>query len=209
MAKLRRNASRPSSVKKAKAPAPATRTKGKPAVETGAESHQGRAKEDRHARAESQAEGAHGPAPAQHLCRCRSALRARTPGAAGQALSRSLRHPQARDRRVPRGDRAARAGAALYIRVCERRLAPLNASPQDARGAGDPGDPGLERGVGRAGHRARERGAPAERRERRRGVLLGVALASKGDRAGALQHLARALTLNPDSRDAMFKEPGD
>ena len=37
--------------------------------------------------------------------------------------------------------------------------------------------------------------------------MLGVALATKGDPQGAIQHLARALELNPEYRDAMRKEP--
>ena len=37
--------------------------------------------------------------------------------------------------------------------------------------------------------------------------MLGVALASRGDQAGAIAHLSRALELNPENRELLRKEP--
>ena len=97
--------------------------------------------------------------------------------------------------------------AQLYIRVCERQLAPLDATPKTpeeqvyaatlALNAG-----AVDRAVGLL-NTALQQQADNDAAE----YMLGVALATKGDQQGALQHLARALELNPDCRDALRKEP--
>jgi tetratricopeptide (TPR) repeat protein len=97
--------------------------------------------------------------------------------------------------------------AQLYIRVCERQLAPLDATPKTseeqvyaatlAMNAG-----AVDRAISllTAALQQQTDNDAAE-------YMLGVALATKGDQQGALQHVARALELNPDSRDAIRKEP--
>jgi tetratricopeptide (TPR) repeat protein len=97
--------------------------------------------------------------------------------------------------------------AQLYIRVCERQLAPPDATPKTpeeqvyaatlALNAGS-----IDRAISLA-NAALQQNADNDAAE----YLLGVALATRGDQPGALQHLARALDLNPDSREAMLKEP--
>ena len=37
--------------------------------------------------------------------------------------------------------------------------------------------------------------------------MLGMTLVAKGDQAGAIAHLARALELNPENRELLRKEP--
>jgi tetratricopeptide (TPR) repeat protein len=97
--------------------------------------------------------------------------------------------------------------AQLYIRVCERQLAPLDATPKTpeeqvyaatlALNAG-----AVDRAVGLL-KAALQQQADNDAAE----YMLGVALATKGDPQGALQHLARALELNPDCREPLRKEP--
>ena len=213
MAKLRRNASRPSSVKKAKAPAPAARSKGKPAVKKPAPKPTKAApkKPARPKAAVKPAPKAKPKAPAPPPRRSTyadavllyerglQALQAKRYREASDTLKRVIAEfPE----EIELHERAQ-----LYIRVCERQLAPLDATPKTpeeqvyaatlALNAGS-----VERAIGLA-NAALQQNAENDAAE----YLLGVALASKGDRAGALQHLARALELNPDSRDAMFKEP--
>jgi tetratricopeptide (TPR) repeat protein len=97
--------------------------------------------------------------------------------------------------------------ARLYIRVCERQLTPLDATPKTpeeqvyaatlALNAG-----ALDRAVAlltAAIQQHRDNDA-AE-------YMLGVVLASRGDQAGAIAHLARALELNPENRELLRKEP--
>jgi tetratricopeptide (TPR) repeat protein len=97
--------------------------------------------------------------------------------------------------------------AQLYIRVCERQLAPLDATPKTpeervyaatlALNAG-----AVDRAVGllNAALQQQPDNDAAE-------YMLGVTLATRGDQPGAMQHLARALELNPECRDSLRKEP--
>ena len=97
--------------------------------------------------------------------------------------------------------------AQLYIRVCERQLAPLDATPKTpeeqvyaatlALNAG-----AVDRAVALLNAALQQQGDndAAE-------YMLGVALAVKGDQPGALVHLGRALELNPDCRESLLKEP--
>lgn len=96
--------------------------------------------------------------------------------------------------------------AQLYIRVCERQLAPLDATPKTpdeqvyaATLALNSG--AVDRAIGLL-NAALQQQADNDAAE----YMLGVALAVRGDQPGALQHLARALELNPECRDAMRKE---
>ena len=97
--------------------------------------------------------------------------------------------------------------AQLYIRVCERQLAPLDDTPKTpeeqiyaatlALNAG-----AFDRAVSLL-NAVLQRHADNDAAE----YMLGVAMATKGDQQGAMRHLARALELNPDSRDSLRKEP--
>lgn len=95
----------------------------------------------------------------------------------------------------------------LYIRVCERQIAPPDSTPATpeeqvyaatlAINAG-----ALDRAVAlltSALQQDRENDA-AE-------FMLGSALAAKGDQQGAVIHLLRAIDLNPDNRELLYKEP--
>jgi tetratricopeptide (TPR) repeat protein len=231
MAKLRRSAGRPSPVKKAKAAAPAARSKAavkKPAP-----------KPAKPAQKKSTA-----PLPARkakaHVA-ARPANRQALPAAAGPAQKAKQKAPAPPPRRstyadavllYERGLQALQAKryrdaadtlkrviaefpeeielherAQLYIRVCERQLAPLDATPKTpeeqvyaatlALNAG-----AVDRAIGLL-NAALQQHADNDAAE----YMLGVALATKGDRLGALQHLGRALELNPECRDALRKEP--
>ena len=97
--------------------------------------------------------------------------------------------------------------AQLYIRVCERQLAPLDDTPKTpeeqvyaatlALNAG-----AFDRAVSLL-NAVLQRHADNDAAE----YMLGVAMATKGDQQGAMRHLARALELNPDCRDSLRKEP--
>lgn len=97
--------------------------------------------------------------------------------------------------------------AQLYIRVCERHLTPLDATPKTpeeqvyaatlAVNAG-----ALDRATAllTAALQQHKDNDSAE-------YMFGVALTMKGDQQGALAHFARAIDLNPDSRELLRKEP--
>ena len=233
MAKLRRSASRPSPVKKAKAAAPAARSKAKAAVKKPAP-RPGKPAPKKPA----------APMPARKAKTPIAAKPANRPAAAvvvGPAQKAKQKAPAPPPRRstyadavllYERGLQALQAKryrdaadtlkrviaefpeeielherAQLYIRVCERQLAPLDATPKTpeeqvyaatlALNAGT-----VDRAVGLL-NAALQQHADNDAAE----YMLGVALATKGDRQGALQHLGRALELNPECRDALRKEP--
>ena len=232
MAKLRRSAGRPSPVKRARAAAPAARSKAKPAVKKPApKSVKPTAKKS--------------PAP-------RSAVKARKPLApksvkpAAPVAVRPLPKPKPKGPAAPPPKRSTYADAVmlyerglqalqhkryreaadtlrrviaefpeeielheraqLYIRVCERQITPPDSTPKTPEEQVLAATLALNTG---ATDRAiallnglLQQQADNDAAE----YMLGVALATKGDHQGALQHLARALELNPDSRDAMRKE---
>jgi len=97
--------------------------------------------------------------------------------------------------------------AQLYIRVCERQFAPLDATPKTPEEQVYAATLALNAGaVDRAVSlltAAIQQQADNDAAE----YMLGVALATKGDQQGSLRHLARALELNPDCRDSLRKEP--
>jgi tetratricopeptide (TPR) repeat protein len=235
MAKLRRSAGRPSPVKKAKAAAPAARTKAKPAVKKSASKPAKPAKKKPAA-----------PKPASRPAKpagkaVKPAARPAIPPAAKAApvkgkpkapappprrstyadavllYERGLHSLQAKRYREA-ADTLKRViaefpeeielheRAQLYIRVCERQLAPLDATPKTpeeqvyaATLAMNSG--GVDRAISLL-NTALQQHPNNEDAE----YMLGVALATKGDAQGAFQHLARALELNPDFRDAIRKE---
>ena len=95
----------------------------------------------------------------------------------------------------------------LYIRVCERQMAPPDSTPKTAEeqvyaatlavNAG-----ALDRAVAHltAALQQQKDHDAAE-------YMLGVVLAAKGDEQGALIHLARAVDLNPENRELLRQEP--
>jgi tetratricopeptide (TPR) repeat protein len=97
--------------------------------------------------------------------------------------------------------------AELYIRVCTRQLAPPDATPKTpeeqvyaatlAVNAG-----AFDRAISllTAALQQKKDNDSAE-------YMFGVVLAMKGDQPGALAHFARAVELNPDSRELLRKEP--
>ncbi len=229
MAKLRRSASRPSPVKKAKASAPAARSKAKPAVKKSAPKPAKAApKKSAPPKPAVKPKGAikpkavskptvrpepkgrpKAPAPPPRRStyadavllyeRGLQALQAKRYKDASETLKRVIAEfPE----EIELHERAQ-----LYIRVCERQLAPLDATPKTpeeqvyaatlALNAGN-----TDRAVALASA-ALQKDAANDAAE----YLLGVALVIRGDDKGALAHLARALELNPDIRDAVLKEP--
>jgi len=97
--------------------------------------------------------------------------------------------------------------AQLYIRVCERQLAPPDDTPKTPEEQVYAATLALNTGaVDRAVsllNAVLQRHADNDAAE----YMLGVAMATKGDHQGAMRHLARALELNPDCRDSLRKEP--
>jgi len=97
--------------------------------------------------------------------------------------------------------------AQLYIRVCERQLTPLDATPKTpeeqvyaATLAINTGQ--VDRAVAllSAALQRDPDNDPAE-------YMLGVAYSLRGDLASSFTHIARALALNPDNRELVRKEP--
>jgi tetratricopeptide (TPR) repeat protein len=96
--------------------------------------------------------------------------------------------------------------AQLYLRVCERHLTPLDATPNTpeervyaatlAINAGD-----TERAVALL-TAALTQDQASDRAE----YMLGVALAIRGNHAAAITHLERAVALNPETRNLIVKE---
>ena len=96
--------------------------------------------------------------------------------------------------------------AQLYIRVCERQLTPLDATPKTpeeqvyaATLALNTGQVDRAISLLNAALQKDPDNDPAE-------YMLGVALSLRGDIAGALAHITRALELNPDNRELVRKE---
>lgn len=97
--------------------------------------------------------------------------------------------------------------AQLYIRVCERQITPLDATPKTpeeqvyaatlAVNAGQ-----VDRAIAllNAALQQDPENDPAE-------YMLGVAYSLRGDLGAALTHITRALELNPDNRELVRKEP--
>ena len=233
MAKLRRSAGRPTPVKKARAAAAASRSKGKAAVKKPAPRP-----------VKPAAKKSSASKPAAKLKKAVPAWPAAKPGAHADVKAAPKAKPKAPappPRRstyadavllYERGLHALQARryreaaetlkrviaefpeeielherAQLYIRVCERQLAPLDATPKTPEEQVYAATLALNAGtIDRAVSlltAAVQRQADNDAAE----YMLGVALATKGDQQGALQHLGRALELNPDCRDAMRKEP--
>jgi tetratricopeptide (TPR) repeat protein len=97
--------------------------------------------------------------------------------------------------------------AQLYMRFCERQLAPLDATPKTSEeriyaatlslNAGDP-----ERAVQQLTAALAQ--DPANDHAE---YMLGVALAVRGNTDAAIPHLERAVALNHENRDLIAKEP--
>jgi tetratricopeptide (TPR) repeat protein len=233
MAKLRRSASRPSSVKKAKAAARPAPSKAKPAVRKSAPKPAKAApKKLAPSKPAAKPTTARKPA-ARHAAKAPTAARTEPKGRpkapappprrstyadAVLLYERGLQALQAK-RYKDAADTLKRViaefpeeielheRAQLYIRVCERQIAPPDATPKTpeeqvyaATLALNSGN--TDRAIALA-TATLQRDAGNDAAE----YLLGVALAARGDSRGAMPHLARALELNPDTRDAMFKEP--
>jgi len=97
--------------------------------------------------------------------------------------------------------------AQLYIRVCERQLTPLDATPKTAEERVYAATLAInaaqvDRAIAllTAALQQDPENDPAE-------YMLGVAYSLKGDLASALTHVTRALALNPDNRELVRKEP--
>jgi len=229
MAKLRRSASRPSPVKKAKASAPAARSKARPAVKKSApRPAKAVPKKAAPAKPAVKPKGAAKPkAVPRPAARPEPKGRPKAPAPpprrstyadAVLLYERGLQALQAK-RYKDAADTLKRViaefpeeielheRAQLYIRVCERQLAPPDATPKTpeeqvyaatlALNAGN-----TDRAVALASA-ALQKDAANDAAQ----YLLGMALVIRGDDRGALPHLARALELNPDIRDAILKEP--
>jgi tetratricopeptide (TPR) repeat protein len=212
MAKLRRSAGRPAAVKKARAAAPARKSKPKPkpphkaAAAKPARKPVARPVAKPHLKA-SQKPPAPTPAPRRSTYtdavilyeRGLQALQAKRYRDAAETLKRVIAEfPE----EIELHERAR-----LYIRVCEQKLAPPDATPKTpdeqvyaatlALNAG-----ALDRAVAlltAALQQQRDNDA-AE-------YMLGMALAAKGDQQGAIVHLVHAIDLNPDTRELLRKEP--
>ena len=98
--------------------------------------------------------------------------------------------------------------AQLYIRVCERQLTPLDATPKTPEEQVYAATLAINSGAGGPGHRAAHGGAAAGPRQRPRRVHARRRVLAQG-RPGRRRctHISRALELNPDNRELVRKEP--
>ncbi len=206
MAKLRRSAGRPVPVKKARASAPARKSKPapKPAARPKPKTARTAAKPPVKARPKTPA-----PTPRPRRSTYADAVILYERGL--QALQ-AKRYRDAADmlRRVVTEfpeEIELHERARLYIRVCERHLAPLDATPKTpeeqvyaatlAVNAG-----ALDRAVALL-TTALQQHKDNDAAE----YMLGTVLAAKGDQQGAIIHLVQAIDLNPDNRELLRKEP--
>jgi tetratricopeptide (TPR) repeat protein len=230
MAKLRRSAGRPSPAKKARAAAPATRSKAKPAVKKPAPKPARPAVKKGPAKKPVSKARKLSPLRPASSAATKPVPKARPKAPAAPPPRRStyadavmlyerglqaLQYKRYREaaetlKRViaefPE-EIELHERAQLYIRVCERQIMPPDSTPKTPEEQILAATLALNTGaVDRAIallNGALQQQADNDAAE----YMLGVALASKGDHPGALHHLGRALELNPDSRDALRKEP--
>jgi tetratricopeptide (TPR) repeat protein len=230
MAKLRRSAGRPSPAKKARAAAPATRSKAKPAVKKPAPKPARPAVKKGPAKKPVSKARKLSPLRPASSAATKPVPKARPKAPAAPPPRRStyadavmlyerglqaLQYKRYREaaetlKRViaefPE-EIELHERAQLYIRVCERQIMPPDSTPKTPEEQILAATLALNTGaVDRAIallNGALQQQADNDAAE----YMLGVALASKGDHPGALHHLARAIELNADTRDALRKEP--
>ena len=235
MAKLRRSTGRPVAAKKAKASAAATRAKARPAVKKSTEKpSRSAARKPAGAAPEPKPKK---PSPAKPAPRPSANLTARTgakvrpkPPAPAPAPRRSTyadavvlyerglqalqakRYREAADtlRRVMAEfpeEIELHERARLYIRVCERQLAPLDATPKTPEEQVYAATLAINAGATDRAVALLTAALQQQSDNDAAEYMLGVALTLKGDQPSAIAHLTRAVELNPDTKELLRKEP--
>lgn len=97
--------------------------------------------------------------------------------------------------------------AQLYLRVCERQLAPLDATPKTPEEQVYAATLALNAGALDRAVSLLSAALQQDRENDRAEYMLGVALSMRGDIAGAVAHLERAARLNAENRELIAKEP--
>jgi tetratricopeptide (TPR) repeat protein len=97
--------------------------------------------------------------------------------------------------------------ARLYIRVCERQIAPLDATPKTPEERVYAATLAINTGALDRAVTLLTAALQQQRDNDAAEYMLGVALAAKGDQQGAVVHLVHAIDLNPDNRELLRKEP--
>ena len=223
MAKLRRSAARPSPAKKGKAAAPAARSKAGPTVKKPApkpvkpvSKKPARPKLEVNARRAAAAKPV--PKPAPKAKAAAPPPRRSTYADAVLLYERGLQALQAK-RYKDAADTLKRViaefpeeielheRAQLYIRVCERQLTPPDATPKTPEEQVYAATLAINAGATDRAIALLTAALQQQSENDTAEYMLGVALSSKGDRQGAIAHLARAVELNPDTRELLRKEP--
>jgi tetratricopeptide (TPR) repeat protein len=237
MAKLRRSTRRPTAVKKAKASVPTAKTKARPAVKiTGARPARPVVAK-KPAKAKAAARRAAKPAAklkARGAIRTRRQPRAQiVPKQAGKAGTQPRRSTYAdavvlyeRGLQALQGKRYRDAAeilkrviaefpeekelherAELYIRVCARQLTPPDATPKTPEEQVYAATLAVNAGAFDRAIALLTVALQQKKDNDSAEYMFGVVLSMKGDQHGALAHFARAVELNPDSRELLRKEP--
>jgi len=237
MAKLRRSTRRPTPVKRARATAPTAKTKGRPAVKkTGARPARPVVAK-KPAKVKAAARPAAKPAAklkAPGATRTVQKPKAQVvPKQAGKAGTQPRRSTYAdavvlyeRGLHALQGKRYRDAAeilkrviaefpeekelherAELYIRVCARQLAPPDATPKTPEEQVYAATLAVNAGAFDRAIALLTVALQQKKDNDSAEYMFGVVLTMKGDHQGALAHFARAVELNPDSRELIRKEP--
>ena len=210
MAKLRRSAGRPIAVKKARAAAPARKSKPKPARKAAAAKPAPKPAARPTAKPAAktrQKPPAPTPAPRRSTYadavilyeRGLQALQAKRYRDSADMLKRVIAEfPE----EIELHERAR-----LYISVCDRQLAPLDATPKTPDEQVYAATLAINTGALDRAVTLLTAALQQQRDNDAAEYMLGAALAAKGDQQGAVIHLVHAIDLNPDNRELLRKEP--
>ncbi|MCX6549518.1 MAG: hypothetical protein NTY02_00675 [Acidobacteria bacterium] len=227
MAKLRRSNSRPSPAKKAKSSAPAKKAQARPAVK---KSHKAPARPAKAAKkpvkAPQKSAKTGKPVKPAAAAAGRAGARAAQPAAPprrstyadavamyerGMHALQAKRYRDASDvlkaviAQFPE-EKELHERAQLYIRVCERHLTPLDATPKTPEEQVYAATLAINAGALDRAIALLNAALQQDRNNDSAEYMLGVALSIKGEAQGALSHITRAVELNPDTRELVRKE---
>ncbi len=97
--------------------------------------------------------------------------------------------------------------ARLYLKVCERELEPKEPAPKTADEWVYAATVSLNAGDEATAHRHLQRALAEDARHDHGHYMMAVVSARRNDVAGALEHLRRAVSLNPENRSLARQDP--
>ncbi|MEO6237512.1 MAG: tetratricopeptide repeat protein [Vicinamibacterales bacterium] len=97
--------------------------------------------------------------------------------------------------------------ARLYLKVCERELEPKEPAPKTAAEWVYAATLSLNAGDEANAYQHLQRALSADSRHDHAHYMMAVAVSRRGDISGALDHLRRAVALNPENRSIARQDP--